>query len=344
MNSKELVYRTLTCQLPERIPRQAWILPWAERRYPESVRQLRRRYPDDIVNAPEIYVRQPRRVGDKHSQGIYVDEWGCTFTNNQDGAIGIVQKPSIAGWEDLDNWRAPEETLTVDREAVNAFCDKSEKFILSATMQRPFERLQFIRTMEQALVDLKEQPPELFDLLSRIHGHYCKEVEVWSRTDVDAIGIMDDWGTQGSLIVSPQIFRKIFKPMYSDYVEIARSHGKSVFMHSDGHITEILQDLIDIGIEALNSQIFCMNIEEIGERFRGKITFWGEIDRQYLLSRGSREEIKQAVDRVFRELYAQGGVIAQCEFGLEARPENILAVYNAWSEIDSKLLIEAKDG
>jgi uroporphyrinogen decarboxylase len=160
---------------------------------------------------------------------------------------------------------------------------------------------------------------------------------------VDAIGIMEDWGTQGSLLISPQIFRKIFKPMYSDYVEIARSHGKSVFMHSDGNITDILPDLIDIGIEALNSQIFCMNIEELGKRFRGKITFWGEIDRQYLLPRGSREEIKQAVSRIFRELYAQGGVIAQCEFGLEARPENILAVFNAWNEIDTKLLIEAKD-
>lgn len=344
MNSKELVRRTLSCQSPERIPRQVWILPWAERRFPESIRQLNRKYPDDIVNAPEIYTRQPRRLGDKYSPGIYVDEWGCTFTNNQDGAIGIVQKPLIAGWEDLDDWRVPEETLAVDRDAVNAFCKESGKFILSATMQRPFERLQFMRTMEQALVDLKEQPPELFDLLGRIHGHYCKEVEVWSQTDVDAIGIMDDWGTQGALLISPQIFRNIFKPMYSDYVEIARSYGKSVFMHSDGNITDILPDLIDIGIEALNSQIFCMNIEELGERFRGKITFWGEIDRQYLLPRGSREEIKKAVNRVYGELYAQGGVIAQCEFGLEARPENILAVFDAWSEIDSKLLIGAKDG
>jgi len=342
MNPRELVRRTLAFQSPQRIPRQAWILPWAERRYPDAVRKLHRDYPDDIVNAPEVYTRQPRRLGDKYSTGLYVDEWGCTFTNNQEGAIGIVRRPSISAWEELEVWSPPEETLSVDLEKVNAFCRECEQFVLSATMPRPFERLQFLRTMEQAMLDLNDQPPELFDLLDRIHGHYLKEVEVWSRTDVDAIGIMDDWGAQGALLISPQVFRTIFKSMYRDYADIAHSRGKSVFMHSDGWITEILPDLIEVGIDALNSQIFCMNIEELGEKFRGKLTFWGEIDRQYLLPRGSQEEIRQAVERVFRELYSRGGVIAQCEFGLEARPENVQTVFSAWEEIDAQFLAEAE--
>jgi uroporphyrinogen decarboxylase len=343
VNPKELVRRTLAFESPEKIPRQIWILPWAERRYPAAVRQLRREYPDDIVNAPEVYTRPPRRSGDRYSPGTYVDEWGCVFSNNQDGAIGIVKKPQIDSWEDLSGWRPPEETLTVDREAVNRFCRETDRFVLSATMQRPFERLQFLRTMERAMVDVKEQPPELFDLLRLIHEHYCKEVDVWSRTDVDAIGIMDDWGAQGALLTSPQIFRDIFKPMYCDYIEIARSRGKSVFMHSDGYILDIVEDLIEIGVDALNSQIFCMDIKKLGERFRGRLTFWGEIDRQTLLPRGSRNDIQKAVDFVFGELFAQGGVIAQCEFGLEAKPENVLAVFQTWSQIDSKLSSGAID-
>jgi len=343
MNSKELVRKTLSFEMPERIPRQAWILPWAERHYPDTVRRLHREFPDDIVNAPELYVREPKRMGDKYSPGIYVDEWGCAFSNAQDGTIGIVVNPSISVWEDMETMRLPEETLTVDKEAVNGFCRENDAFVLSATMQRPFERLQFLRTMEQALVDLMEQPPGLFELLGRIHEHYCREVEVWSQTDVDAIGIMDDWGAQGALLTSPDIFRKIFKPMYRDYVEIARSYGKSVFMHSDGYITDILPDLIEIGIDALNSQIFCMDIEELGEKFRGKMTFWGEIDRQNLLPRGERDEIEKAVHRVFNELFAGGGVIAQCEFGLEANPENVLAVFETWSQIDTTLSTGVKD-
>jgi len=144
---------------------------------------------------------------------------------------------------------------------------------------------------------------------------------------------MDDGGTQNALIASPDIFREIFKPMYEEYVEIARQHGKYVFMHSDGYIIDIISDLIEIGIDALNSQVFCMGVRELGERFRGKITFWGEVDRQHLLPHGTREEIEQAVQKIWHELYAEGGVIAQCEFGLEAKPENVFSVFETWDSI-----------
>ncbi len=104
-------------------------------------------------------------------------------------------------------------------------------------------------------------------------------------------------------------------------------------MHSDGHITEIIPDLIEVGVQALNAQIFCMGVEDLGRQFKGKITFWGEIDRQQLLVHGTRQEIAQAVHMVWNSLYAQGGVIAQCEFGLEANPENVLAVFEAWNRL-----------
>jgi len=230
-------------------------------------------------------------------------------------------------------YKRQEETLSVDCKVVNDFCRNTEQFVLSAVMQRPFERFQFIRTMEQAMIDLVEQKSELTELLRLIHTHYCKEVDVWSQTEVNAIGIMDDWGSQNALLTSPEVFRKFFKPMYKEYVEIAKSFGKSVFMHSDGYITEIFPDLIEIGVDAINSQLFCMDIKELGEKFRGKITFWGEIDRQDLLPYGSEEDIQKAVRVVFEELYKNGGVIAQCEFGLEAKPENVFAVFDSWNKI-----------
>lgn len=76
-----------------------------------------------------------------------------------------------------------------------------------------------------------------------------------------------------------------------------------------------------------------MGVRELGERFRGKITFWGEVDRQHLLPHGTREEIEQAVQKIWHELYAEGGVIAQCEFGLEAKPENVFSVFETWDSI-----------
>ena len=336
-NSRELVRKTLEFCAPDRIPRQIWLLPWAENRYPEKLRQIQKEFPNDLVSAPALYTQALKVQGERYTRGEYVDEWGCTFTNPQDGIIGIVHNPLIGDWEVLDTFKPPEELLFVDKEGIDRFCRATDQFVLAAHVVRPFERLQFIRTMEQALVDLMEQPSELFELLDRMHAFYCKEVEVWAQTEVDAIALMDDWGTQQALLLHPDIFRQVFKPMYRDYVEIARGYGKYVFMHSDGYITDIIPDLIEVGVDSLNAQIFCMGVEELGRRFKGKITFWGEIDRQYLLPHGTEAEIEAAVRSVWHHLSAPGGVIAQCEFGLEARPENVCAVFKAWDGISTAL-------
>jgi hypothetical protein len=327
-SSKALVEKTLQFDSPKRIPRHVWSLPWTEEHHADSLRQLRARFPDDIQTAPGVYHKPTEAMGERYNKGTYIDEWGCVFENSEAGIIGIVQKPRISDWQDLEDFSPPESTLSLDIDRVNAFCRQSDKFILSETTARPFERLQFLRTMEQALIDLVEQPPDLFELLQRIHKHYCKEIEVWAQTSIDGIALMDDWGTQSSLITSPEIFRQIFKPMYRDY-------GKNVFLHTDGFIMDVFPDFIEIGIDAINSQIFCMGVKELGERFRGKITFWGEVDRQHLLPNGTQEEIIQAVYEIREELYANGGIIAQCEFGLKAKPENVLAVFETW---DSFLL------
>ncbi len=333
MDSRRLVEKTLNFDSPERIPRHKSILPWAEENYPDEVQRLHEIFPDDIVMAPTIYSKSLGTKGERYRRGLYIDEWGCIFTNPLDGVIGIVQTPLVKEWKDLYRFKSPDATLSLDRESVNAFCRETDQFVLMGSVVRPFERFQFIRTMEQAFIDLLEQPPEIFELLDRIHQHYIKEVEIWARTDVDAIALMDDWGTQKGLIASPGIFRRVFLPMYREYTEIARHYGKYVFMHSDGYITEIIPDLIGAGVTAINAQIFCMGVKELGECFRGEITFWGEIDRQTLLPRGTRKEIQQAVHEVWHHLCADGGVIAQCEFGLEAKPENIFTVFETWNSL-----------
>jgi uroporphyrinogen decarboxylase len=338
VTSRKLVKQTLDFGAPERVPRHIWVLPWAEDHYPSDVGRLRAAFPDDIVSSPEFYKTPPRTTGEKYRGREFIDEWGCKFSSVQDGIIGVVKDPLISDWSKLEDFQPPVETLTVNREAVNAFCRSTDKFVLSSGPgARPFERFQFIRTMEQALMDLVLAPPEMVEMLRRIHEHYCKEVEVWAQTEVDGIAMMDDWGMQEGMLVPPDVFRRYFKPMYRDYAEIAKHFGKYVFMHSDGWITEIVGDLIEVGIDALNSQLFCMDIGELGRRFREKITFWGEIDRQQLLPHGSREDIREAVRTVYDNLYAEGGVIAQCEFGPGAKPENVFAVFDTWDEISATM-------
>ncbi|MCC6790009.1 MAG: methyltransferase, partial [Hyphomonadaceae bacterium] len=92
-------------------------------------------------------------------------------------------------------------------------------------------------------------------------------------------------------------------------------------------------DLIELGVDAVNSQLFCMDMHQIAERAKGKITFWGEIDRQHVLPEAP-EKGREAVRQVVHHLYdPRGGVIAQMEFGPGANPATVMAVYDEWEKL-----------
>ena len=193
--------------------------------------------------------------------------------------------------------------------------------------------MQFLRTSVNLYLDIAENSSEFRALLDKVHSFYMEELELWAKTDVDGLSFMDDWGAQRALLISPKRWREIFKPLYKDYIDLAHHYGKSIFMHSDGCIADIVPDLVDLGLDALNSQLFVMDIEDLGEKFAGKITFWGEIDRQYLLPFGTPEQVQAAVRRVKNALWKNGGCIAQCEFGAGAKPENVRTVFETWRRI-----------
>jgi uroporphyrinogen decarboxylase len=331
MTSREIVKRTLEFNSPLRIPRHLWLLPWASDHFPHELARIQADLPDDIVYAPPFFKKPPATSGDEYGPGTFIDEWGCIFENRQKGIIGEVKVPLVKSWQDMDRVQPPLGRLSLDADQVNAFCRSTDRFVLAGCRVRPFEQLQFIRKSENLYLDLAERPKELFILLDRLHRFYLQELDLWARTEVDGLLFSDDWGGQYSLLISPALWRELFKPLYREYVEIAHRSGKAMFMHSDGYIMDIIPDLVEIGVDALNSQIFCMDIESLGRLFRGKITFWGEIDRQHILPYGTPEEVRAAVRRVWSSLYDHGGVIAQCEFGIGARPENVRLVFETWS-------------
>jgi hypothetical protein len=331
MTSRELVVDALEFRSPARVPRQLWVLPWAERTWPAELAAIREKYPDDIVQSPPFLTKPLKTTGDEYEPGVYIDEWGCRFESKQGGIIGEVKEPRIAAWSDVDGLRLPQERLSVDVRKVDDFCAACGAFVHSRTVVRPFELLQFLRGPENLYIDLAERPDGLFRLIEKIHRFFLDELELWASTDVDALFFADDWGSQNSMLISPVLWREVFKPLYRDYAEIARRHGKYVFMHSDGHIAAIFPDIVEIGVDAVNSQVFCMDVEDLGRRFAGKVTFWGEVDRQHLLPYGTPGDIRAAVARLGRAFDRRGGVIAQCEFGIGARPENVAAVFENWN-------------
>ena len=93
MTSRELVVDSLEFRGPARVPRQLWLLPWAEMTWPAELAAIRRRFPDDIVTSP-AFLREPlRTAGREYGPGVFIDEWGCRFENAQRGIIGQVRSP-----------------------------------------------------------------------------------------------------------------------------------------------------------------------------------------------------------------------------------------------------------
>lgn len=339
MTSKELVLSTLEFRNTDgRVPRDLWLLPWASQQYPQAVQELLSSYEWDFAR-PEVMYHEASKVehGNPYEKGDYVDPWGCVFHNVSQGIIGEVKEPLIAPedeeWDDQSRITIPEEQLSFDVEQVNRSCaEQKEKFLFAGCCPRPFEQLQFIRGTEQLYIDLMLRPPKMFAFIEKMHDFYCRQLEKWAQTDVDALNFMDDWGTQKSLLIHPDLWVEIFKPMYRDYINIAHKHSKKIFMHSDGYTLSILPHLIELGLDAINTQIFCMGIENL-RQFKGKITFWGEICRQQIIPYGTKEETQAAVRQVYDNLWDNGGCIAQCEFGVGANPENVKTIYETWDAL-----------
>ncbi|GAB1481780.1 uroporphyrinogen decarboxylase family protein [Treponema sp.] len=335
--SRSLVLETLEFRNRSgRVPRQLWTLPWADLHHPQELAEIRSSFPDDIVEVPpshKRYTQEPKRQGDWYAVGDYIDEWGCHFHNVHEGVIGEVKAPLIS--EEDDEWEAaskvhiPEELLSIDTDRINEFCRSTNQFVLASELARPFERMQFIRGTENLFVDLALQNPAMLAFLKRVHDFNCRLLRLWASTDVDGLFFMDDWGSQNSLLINPKLWVEYIKPLYKDYADIAKAAGKKIFFHSDGFTLDIIPHLIDIGIDAVNLQIFCIGLEKL-RPFAGKICFWGEIDRQHLLPFGTTTEIGDAVRQARESLWKDGGAIAQCEFGAGAKPENVRAVFEAW--------------
>jgi uroporphyrinogen decarboxylase len=334
MTSRERVRRALTFEHPDRAPRELWALPAVQMLQAEEFAALVQRFPGDFGGAPFRYGESARARGDSARRGTYVDEWGSTWQVAEDGVIGEVKWPALASWDRLAHYEPPFELLDgADLSQVNEACARSELSIRAGCCPRPFERMQFLRGSEALFLDLAYGVRQVYQLRDMVHDYYLRELGLWLETDVDHVQFMDDWGTQDALLISPAMWRSVFRPLYRDYCDLAHAHGKFIFFHSDGHIEAIYPDLIEIGVDAVNSQLFCMDIEGLAARYKGKITFWGEIDRQHVLPFGTVDEVRQAVRRVRRALDdGTGGVIAECEWGKNNPPENIAAVFETWEE------------
>lgn len=328
MTSKERVIKTINFQNPDRIPVDLWVLPAAQYKYGEELQRLIDARDIDFARAP---YNDPCADENYYEIGIHKDVWGSVWRKAQRGLVGEVKEYPLADYAALADYKSPISLLKGGFEDTDMFIkSNSHKFILGGWISI-FERMQFIRGTENLYLDIAEESNELFILRDLVLDFYREYLKQWLEHDVDGICFGDDWGSQRALLLSPNSWRRIFKPAYEELFNMIKAKGKYILFHSDGFIMDLYQEFIDMGVSAINSQLWCMGVENVAEKYAGKICFWGELSRQNTLPFGTPEDIIKNAELMKKHLFVNGGgLIGQSEVGKDVPLENVKTVLNCW--------------
>lgn len=328
MTSKERVIAAIKFKGPDRIPVDIWPVPAAFKRYGKKLEELFEKYPLDFIHTNWPVRWDPANLEPIFRLGSFTDEWGVGWENLEEGYSGMDKVHPLEDWGNFKAFKPPcHEWLTAPHD--DSFHDPG-RFCLSVGANI-FHRMCFLRGMNNLLIDLMDDVPNVYLLRDMLLEHFAAHLESLVKTDVDGIIFFDDWGGQKQLLMPPAIWRSFFKPIYQQLFAICKQAGKFIFLHSDGYILEIIEDLIEMGVDALNSQVWCMNPEVLGEKFRGRIAFWGEISRQSTIPFGSPGDIRAAAAMMKEQLGTpSGGLIGQAEIDGLTPLENIETLLTVW--------------
>ncbi len=287
MTGRELVIRTIRFQSPERLPFD----------FPPE-------YGSDFA-----WTAMSPSPDYRLSQGV--DEWGAVWKNIGVGNLGEVEEFPLKDWSGFDRLKIPDihdpgrwQNLETDRGKAG------EKFLLGEGISI-YERVHFIRGLENTWMDIYDAPDKLCRLIDILVEMNLTAIEKYSRAGIDGLFLLDDWGLQNGLMIPPVSWREIWKPRYQNIFKAAHQAGLFTFLHSCGYIVDILEDLIEIGLDVIQmDQQENMGLKLLGERFKGRITFFCPVDIQTTMAHGTCEEIRAYCRKMVERLGTpEGGFI-----------------------------------
>ena len=262
--------------------------------------------------------------------GYWKDDFGVTW--NRSGAdkdIGVIdsillQDPS------LNSYRFPILDEVKLRSEYERFMEQDkDTFKFGSIGFSMFERAWTLRGMENLLIDMVTEPAFVDDLLDAITEYNMKVIDIALDYDIDGFHFGDDWGQQKGLIMGPKHWRRFIKPRMARMYERVKNKKKIVSQHSCGDISEILPDLIDIGLDIYQTvQPEIYDLKKLKEEYGNHMTFWGGISTQRLLPFGSPEEVRRTVKETIQIMGKGGGYIAAPTHAIpgDVPPENVLAL------------------
>lgn len=297
-----------------------------------SIEELYRAIGIDIWYAPGLKYLGPQRT----YRGEQADLWGIPPSVYKDGdssrACPLMEVSSVDEVEAYE-WPIP----MFDASALDAALDTHGEFAVLGGVWAPvFHNLTWLCGFETTLMNVAIQPEVTEALVRRVTDYwvaYTRKVLETGRGRIDLIENCNDFGTQKSLIMNPEAFRRFFKPALKRLYDTIHEFGVKVMQHSCGAIAPIIPDLIEIGADIINPvQVSAagMDIGFLKSNYGGKVAFLGGIDTQHVLPEGPVERIRNVTRNTLDVMAADGGYILAPSQGVEADipVEHLLAMFD----------------
>jgi uroporphyrinogen decarboxylase len=342
MTRRELVLASLRHEAPERVPAYVnnvvdWE-PYASYYSVSSVPQLLDVLGNSIISFAPTY--KPAGVDPDARTGA-LSVWGVpeyaslTYSDSVPRPLARAETVSDVeafDWPDPADWDFDEMRGDLVAEGEHAR--------MSSRWQPVFSRLCEVFGMEQALVNMYANRRVIESALDHIAAYYdayfCTLLETCGdRIDIFALG--DDFAGNTGLFIPPDLWRELFKPLYSRWIGMAKQRSLLTLMHSCGRIIDVVPDLIDIGLDAwetVQTHLPGQESSHLKKLYGRHIAFVGGIDTTHVLGRASPKEVREHVTTQIGILGENGGYICAPDHTImsEVPVENVAALYETCSE------------
>ncbi len=344
MTTRENWLRAVQYQHPEGVPCSVGFAPATWHLHQQGLEKIvldhPRLFPDYQPGSACFYDEMPpvHRAGE-----YYRDNWGCLWYNVHAGLEGQVVESPLSDWSRLADYQPPDPLVDNERgevskdwDQIKADCEKARAAgqLVGGNGERLFDRLYFLRGFENLMMDFGRDDPHLPALLEMLTDYELRLVRKWLEIGVDMISFHTDIGTQRSLMISPEKFRRYIKPMFMEIFQTCRRGGALVYLSSDGCLLEIVDDLIECGVSVHDPQLRANTLPGIAAAYKGKLCANVDLDRQSFAFI-SPEQIRDQVREVVEVMYEpEGGLMVAGSVWDENTPlRNIEALCSAVEEV-----------
>ncbi|MEA4845978.1 MAG: MBL fold metallo-hydrolase, partial [Clostridiaceae bacterium] len=224
-----------------------------------------------------------------------ITEWGFRWDyTDRNLTFGQPKTITIETWEDLKNYKAPDpfdnSRFDLMKELRKKYGD--ERYYKANFMMTGLSTITMLRGFGNTMEDMYINRDEFEKFADIVFGFEENIIRQLRDYGFDAMGLCDDYGSQRSLFMNPNIWRELIKPRLKKQIDLSHECGLDTYLHSCGYIYDIIPDLIEIGLDILNPGQPSLNgIKRLGENFGGKICFACPVSYQTTGISGTKEEI-----------------------------------------------------